>query len=156
WSPPLGVKKRELSQDVDNAGEKGRRALCRADFAKPYQDLARISYSAAIFSASAKDTDTNWETPRSAMVTPNSRSIRLMVRAWWVMTRKRVPDISAIRFSILQKRSTLASSSGASTSSSTQTGAGLTRNTAKIRAMAVSACSPPDSKARDWRRLPGG
>ena len=40
----------------------------------------------------------------------------------------------------------LASSSGASTSSSTQIGAGLVRNSAKISAMAVSACSPPDSK----------
>jgi hypothetical protein len=37
------------------------------------------------------------------------------------------------------------SSSGASTSSSTQIGAGLVRNTAKISASAVSACSPPES-----------
>ena len=53
-------------------------------------------YSAATFSASAKVTDTNWLTPRSAMVTPNSRFIRDMVRAWWVITRKRVPDIWVI------------------------------------------------------------
>src|SRR5581483_12343494 len=92
-------------------------------------------YSAATFSASARLTETSWLTPRAAMVTPNSRFMRDMVRAWWVITRKRVPDISVIWSSMLQKRSTLASSSGASTSSSTQTGAGLTRNTAKISAI---------------------
>src|SRR5438045_3744457 len=55
-----------------------------------------------------------------------------------------------------QKRSTLASSSGASTSSSTQIGAGLVRNSAKINAIAVSACSPPDSSVSECSRLPGG
>ncbi len=44
-----------------------------------------------------------------------------------------------------QKRSTLASSSGASTSSSTQIGAGLVRKTANSSDKAVSACSPPES-----------
>ena len=38
----------------------------------------------------------------------------------------------------------------------TQIGAGLVRNRAKISAMAVSACSPPDSRVSDCRRLPGG
>ena len=61
--------------------------------------------------------------------------MRAMVMGWWVMTRKRVA-VSAAIFSIsVQKRSTLASSSGASTSSSTQIGDGLVRNTAKISAM---------------------
>ena len=53
-------------------------------------------------------------------------------------------------------RSTLASSSGASTSSSTQTGAGWQRNTAKISESAVSACSPPESKDSAESFLPGG
>ncbi len=60
------------------------------------------------------------------------------------------------RSSRSQKRSILASSSGASTSSSTQIGAGLVRNSAKISAMAVSACSPPESNVSDCSRLPGG
>ncbi len=37
----------------------------------------------------------------------------------------------------------------ASTSSSTQMGAGLVRNTAKSRAVAVRACSPPESSERE-------
>ena len=61
-----------------------------------------------------------------------------------------------ISSSRLQNRSTLASSSGASTSSSTHTGAGLQRNTAKISAMAVSACSPPESSDIVCSFLPGG
>src|SRR6185437_3045462 len=56
----------------------------------------------------------------------------------------------------VQKRSTLASSSGASTSSSTQIGAGLVRKTAKSKASAVSACSPPESSDMICSRLPGG
>src|SRR5438094_9854693 len=55
-----------------------------------------------------------------------------------------------------QKQSTLASSSGASTSSSTQIGAGLVKNTAKISASAVSACSPPESSDSVAGFLPGG
>ena len=51
---------------------------------------------------------------------------------------------SAISSRRLQKRSTFASSSGASTSSSTQIGDGLVKNTAKINDIAVKACSPPD------------
>src|SRR3569623_128744 len=78
------------------------------------------------------------------MVTPNSRAIRAMVTGLWVMAMNRVSVRRRISSSMLQKRSTLASSSGASTSSSTQIGAGCDRNTAKISAMAVSACSPPD------------
>ena len=41
---------------------------------------------------------------------------------------------------------TLASSKGASTSSKTQIGEGLTKNTAKINDKAVKACSPPDNR----------
>src|SRR5918911_1607233 len=67
-----------------------------------------------------------------------------MVIGLWVMMTKRVSVLRVISSSRSQKRSTLWSSSGASTSSSTQIGAGLVRNTAKMRASAVSACSPPD------------
>ncbi len=67
------------------------------------------------------------------MVTPNRRSIRAMVTGLWVMAMKRVWVRLRISSSMWQNRSTLASSSGASTSSSTQTGAGLARNTPKIR-----------------------
>jgi hypothetical protein len=58
--------------------------------------------------------------------------------------------------SSVQKRSTLASSSGASTSSRTQSGAGLQRKTAKMRLSAVSACSPPESSDRLASYFPGG
>ena len=54
------------------------------------------------------------------------------------------------------KRSTFAPSKGASTSSKTQKGLGLTVRKANRRAAAVSARSPPDSSARGWRFLPGG
>ena len=51
---------------------------------------------------------------------------------------------------------TLASSKGASTSSKTQIGEGLTKNTAKINDNAVSACSPPDNNVIDCYLFPGG
>ena len=82
--------------------------------------------------------------------------MRDMVTGLWVMARKRVSVRRRISSSMRQKRSTLASSNGASTSSSTQTGAGLARKTAKISAMAVSACSPPLIRLITAMRLPGG
>ena len=51
---------------------------------------------------------------------------------------------------------TLASSKGASTSSNTQIGEGLTKKTAKTNDKAVKACSPPDNKVIDCNLLPGG
>ncbi len=90
------------------------------------------------------------------MVTPNSRFMRAMVIGLWVMMTKRVSVERVISSSRSQKRSTLWSSSGASTSSSTQIGAGLVRNTAKISASAVSACSPPESSDSVAGFLPGG
>ena len=112
--------------------------------------------SSTSVSASARFTDTSCDTPRSSMVTPNRRCMRAMVSAWWVMIRKRVSVRSSIASSRLQKRSTLWSSSGASTSSSTQMGEGLVRNTAKISDRAVSVCSPPDSSDSVVGFLPGG
>ncbi|MNN91023.1 hypothetical protein D3C81_2090740 [compost metagenome] len=79
-----------------------------------------------------------------------------MVTGLWVMTMKRVSVRLRISCSIRQKRSTLASSSGASTSSRTQTGAGLARKTPKISAAAVRACSPPLIRLMTDSRLPGG
>ena len=51
---------------------------------------------------------------------------------------------------------TFASSKGASTSSKTQIGEGLTKNTAKISDKAVKACSPPDNNVIDCSLFPGG
>jgi ABC-type dipeptide/oligopeptide/nickel transport system ATPase subunit len=51
---------------------------------------------------------------------------------------------------------TLASSSGASTSSKIQIGAGLVKKTANIKDNAVKACSPPDNKEIDCNLFPGG
>ena len=50
---------------------------------------------------------------------------------------------------------TLASSKGASTSSKTHIGEGLTKNTAKIKDNAVNACSPPDNNVIDCNLFPG-
>ncbi len=118
---------------------------------------ARVRYSAATScSAASRSTETSFETPCSRIVTPKRRSMRLIVTGLWVITTKRVSVRWRISFSMLQKRSTLASSSGASTSSSTQMGAGRERNTAKISAAAVRACSPPDMSASVPSFLPGG
>src|SRR5256885_268641 len=63
---------------------------------------------------------------------------------------------SAIVRTMAQKRSVFGSSSGASTSSSMQNGAGLSSNKAKTSAIAVIAFSPPDSRWIVVLRLPGG
>mgnify|MGYP004073766061 CR=1 FL=1 len=62
----------------------------------------------------------------------------------------------AISSSIVQNRSTLASSKGASTSSNTQIGAGFVRKTANSKASAVNACSPPDKSDMICSFFPGG
>ena len=72
------------------------------------------------------------------------------------MIKNRVSVRRHISSNKSQKRVTLASSSGASTSSSTQIGAGLAKNTAKISAIAVSVCSPPDNKDKVLSFFPGG
>ena len=79
-----------------------------------------------------------------------------MVTAWCVIIKNRVSVRRHISSSKSQNRVTLASSSGASTSSSTQIGAGLTKNTPKISASAVSVCSPPDKSDNVDSFLPGG
>ena len=58
---------------------------------------------------------------------------------WCVITRNFVLDVFAISSTRLQKRSTLVSSSGASTSSRTQIGAGFDKKTANKRDNAVKA-----------------
>ncbi|MOA64757.1 hypothetical protein D3C78_1909140 [compost metagenome] len=78
------------------------------------------------------------------MVTPTSCSAISMVRRLWLMYRNCV--CAAICFTRSQKRLVLASSSGASTSSSMQNGAGLRLNSENTRLIAVSAFSPPDSR----------
>ena len=57
---------------------------------------------------------------------------------------------------VSQKRPTLLSSSGASTSSSRQNGAGFSSKIENTSATAVSAFSPPDSWLMVLFRLPGG
>ena len=57
-------------------------------------------------------------------------------------------SFAAIVSTSLQSLSAFASSSGASTSSRTQIGAGFERNAAKINAIAVNACSPPERRER--------
>ena len=54
-----------------------------------------------------------------------------------------------------RKRSVFGSSSGASTSSSRQNGAGFNWNSANTSAVAVSAFSPPDSRWIDALRFAG-
>ena len=69
-----------------------------------------------------------------------------MVNAWWVTIINFVFVIFISSSRRLQNLVTLASSRGASTSSNTQIGEGLVKNTAKIKDRAVRACSPPDNK----------
>ena len=62
----------------------------QADHHRPTPAIAMVSerYSAASsVSAPPKSTDTSRLTPRSTIVTPNSRCIRLIVTALWVTIR---------------------------------------------------------------------
>ena len=76
-----------------------------------------------------------------------------MVILLWLMNRNWV--CCDIFVTSLQKRSVLASSSGASTSSSRQNGAGLSWNIENTSAIAVSAFSPPESRWMVVFFLPG-
>ena len=91
--------------------------------------------SGANASTSSSSTETKRETPLVCMVTPNRASQALMVPLLWVTTTN--CDVSRNDSSIARKRSTLASSSAASTSSRMQKGLGRLWNTAKSRARAV-------------------
>ena len=88
------------------------------------------------------------------MVTPHSWVAASMVALLWLM--KMNCTCSLISFTRLEKRPTLASSSGASTSSSRQNGAGLRPKMANTSDTAVSAFSPPDNSEMLDGRLPGG
>ena len=59
------------------------RATARAPCATPYPASRKRS-------AVSRSTETSCDTPRSAMVTPNSRFMRAMVIGLWVITTKRV------------------------------------------------------------------
>ena len=93
-------------------------------------------------------------TESSPTVTPYRASADSMVPRLWVMTMNWVRSASSRRASV--NRPTFASSSAASTSSSTQNGAGRTSSIANSSATAVSARSPPESIASAWGFLPGG
>ena len=83
------------------------------------------------------------------MVTPYNLSIFDIVKAWCVIIINLVFVIFVNSSNSVQNLVTLASSSGASTSSKTHIGEGLTRNTAKINERAVNACYPPESNVID-------
>ena len=88
------------------------------------------------------------------MVTPYMTSACSMVRLEWVMTTNCV--VSAISAMRRAKRPTLVSSSGASTSSSTQKGAGWNWKMPTSSESAVRAFSPPESSRTFCSFLPGG
>ena len=72
-----------------------------------------------------------------------------MVRAWCVIIINFVLVIFVSSSSNAQNLVTLASSKGASTSSKTQIGEGLTKKLQILKIKLVRACSPPDSKVID-------
>ena len=89
-------------------------------------------------------TATTRDAPGSGIVMPTSWFAISIVILLCEMKRNCVSP--AICRTIAQKRSVLASSSGASTSSSRQNGAGFSWNSANTSEIAVSAFSPPDSR----------
>src|SRR5450759_323587 len=118
----------------------------------------RVSHAAtavcdANLSASPISTSTMRDTPGSLMVTPTNCSPSSIVTLLCVMNRNCVSaDILRTRS---QKRTVLESSSGESSSSSRQNGAGLSLNSENTSDSAVSAFSPPESSCIDWFFLPG-
>ena len=104
--------------------------------------------------ASSRSTLTRRLTPGSRMVTPESWCAASIVALLWLTNRN--CTFSLISLTMLASRPTLASSSGASTSSSRQNGAGFSWKMANTSATAVIAFSPPDSSEMLDTRLPGG
>ena len=88
------------------------------------------------------------------MVMPNNISANSIVRLLWVITI--IWEFSPMIWSRSLKRNTLASSNGASISSSRQKEAGLIRNIEKINAIADKAFSPPESRLKRVSFFPGG
>src|SRR3954462_5085893 len=105
-------------------------------------------------SAWSMSTATTRDTPDSGIVTPTSCSAISIEILLWLMNRNCV--CADMRFTRSQKRPVLVSSSGASTSSSRQNGAGLSWNIENTSEIAVSAFSPPESRWMLALRLPGG
>ena len=95
-------------------------------------------------SASSMSTATTRDTPDSGMVTPINCSASSMVILLWLMNRNCV--CADILRTSSQKRTVFESSSGASTSSSRQKGAGFSWKSEKTSAIAVSAFSPPERR----------
>ncbi len=104
--------------------------------------------------ASSRSTLTRRLTPGSRMVTPDNWCAASIVALLWLTNRN--CTFSLISLTMLARRPTLASSSGASTSSSRQNGAGFSWKMANTSATAVIAFSPPDSSEMLDTRLPGG
>ena len=95
-------------------------------------------------SARSRSTETNRETPRSDMVTPNSRSILAIVIRWCVITGS---SDSAIRhfFQHGASRSTLASSRARRLRPARKWGRDWFGKRRTAWESAVGACSPPDN-----------
>src|SRR5205085_8021917 len=110
--------------------------------------------SSRMRSASSMSTATTRDTPDSGMVTPTSCSAISIEILLWLMNRNWVSP--AMRFTRSQKRCVLLSSSGASTSSSRQNGAGLSCDSEDTSEIAVSAFSPPERRWMLLFLLPGG
>src|SRR5262249_25054188 len=117
-------------------------------------EIGQAAISSRMRSASSMSTATTRDTPDSGMVTPISCCAISIEILLWLMKRNWV--CADMRFTRSQKRTVLESSSGASTSSSRQNGAGLSWNMAKTSEIAVSAFSPPESRWMLALRLPGG
>jgi len=120
------------------------------------QEITILADRSVPFSVIKKvmSTCTSRETPGSLIVTPLIWCAISIVILLCVTTMNCTE--SDISRTMLEKRTTLASSSGASTSSSRQNGAGFSRKIENTKATAVRAFSPPDSKCRLVTRLPGG
>src|SRR5438128_2707213 len=150
------------NKDDDGEAEDQQRPLQRADgkmlahassFASTFSALGSTPLSVSL-TASATLTLTSRDTPASCIVTPCRCAASSIVILLCVMIMN--CTFCAISRTTSQKRPTLASSSGASTSSIRQNGAGFSWNSASSSATAVIAFSPPDSRWIVLLRLPGG
>src|SRR5205807_9109641 len=110
------------------------------------------AHTAASRTASSTSTVTRRDTPGSFMVTPINCEASSMVLLLWVMNTNCTRVY--ISRTISQNRATLWSSSGASTCSRRQQGAGQRSKMANTRATALSALSPPDDTSSVQSDLP--
>src|SRR5690606_538330 len=91
-SPLCGEGDRVAVEGLCDSGTKSPLRLVGCAAEPPPHCMGRRGdlYAVTISSACCRSTLTSWLMPRSGMVTPYRRSIRLMVTGLWVMTMKRV------------------------------------------------------------------